>query len=300
MDESIKTAYFGPVEAVASPNIEAYTTAKEATCESFGFPSSCAAGVDDPLTDVIRRGARTLLAQGVEAEVAAWIVDHAHLTDDQGHRQVVRNGHAPPRSVVTGVGPIEVTRPRVHDRRTPMARERFTSKILPPYLCKAGVIAPGRSESPGSRSRVRPLSGGGDFGKALAALVGPECPGLSAFTVVRLKQAWEQEYRDIRRRDLSDKRYVYVWADPRNRRLLQRPAQRTPHLHPGADGRDAGRPERTDRRGRRLPRIRAVVEIAAAGRQATRAEGRSRVGHQLIGDLIAGISFTDGVRSQAA
>ena len=69
-----------------------------------------------------------------------WIDGHAHLTDERGHRQVVRNGHADSRTVVTSVGPMDVTMPRVHDRRSPEERERFTSKILPPYLRKAKAI----------------------------------------------------------------------------------------------------------------------------------------------------------------
>lgn len=174
---------------------------------AFPFPATVSVGGIDPLTEVIRQGAKTLLAQAVEAEVAAWIADHAHLTDEQGRRQVVRNGYARPRSVVTGVGPIEVTRPRVHDKRPPADRQRFTSAILPPYLRKAKSI-----------EQLLPwlyLKGvsTGDFNQALSALLGPDCPGLSASTIVRLKQTWEGEYRDWNQRDLSDKRYVYLWAD---------------------------------------------------------------------------------------
>ena len=188
----------------------------QTTHEPFAFPSLAtptttsggdSAGGGDPLTDVIRQGARTLLAQAVEAEVQQWIDDHAHVTDARGHRQVVRNGHAPPRSVVTGIGPVEVTRPRVHDRRPPHARERFTSAILPPYLRKARAI-----EELIPWLYLKGVSTG-DFGEALAALLGPGCPGLSASTVVRLKQTWEADYRGWSARDLTDKRYVYVWAD---------------------------------------------------------------------------------------
>jgi len=179
----------------------------EATAEPFAFPSPVASPPTDPLTELIRRGAKTLLAQAVEAEVAAWIDDHAHLTDARGHRQVVRNGHADPRKVLTGVGPIEVARPRVHDRRPPDQREAFTSKVLPPYLRKAKSI-----EELIPWLYLKGVSTG-DFGEALQALVGPDCPGLSASTVVRLKQTWEADYREWSQRDLSQKRYVYVWAD---------------------------------------------------------------------------------------
>lgn len=180
----------------------------QTTHEPLTFPSPTASPSADPLTDLLRQGARTLLAQAVEAEVAAWIDDHAHITDEQGRRQVVRNGHARPRSVVTGVGPIEVIRPRVHDKRPDAGgREHFTSAILPPYLRKAKAI-----EELIPWLYLKGVSTG-DFGKALASLLGPDCPGLSASTVVRLKQNWEADYRQWSKRDLAGKRYVYVWAD---------------------------------------------------------------------------------------
>jgi hypothetical protein len=90
----------------------------------------------DVLTDLLRDGARRLLAQAIEAEVAAWIDDHAHLKDDQERRQVVRNGHLPERAIQTGIGAVEVQQPRVRDRRPADQREAFTSAILPPYLRK--------------------------------------------------------------------------------------------------------------------------------------------------------------------
>jgi putative transposase len=86
----------------------------------------------DVLTEVLRDGARRMLAQAVEAEVAAWIADHAHLKDESGRQQVVRNGHLPERTIQTGLGPIEVQQPRVRDRRPADQREAFTSAILPP------------------------------------------------------------------------------------------------------------------------------------------------------------------------
>lgn len=179
----------------------------DATTEPIAFPSSSTPAVDDPLTELLRRGARKLLAQAVEAEVAAWIDEHAHLTDGQGHRQVVRNGHAQPRRVVTGLGPVEVKMPRVHDRRAEPERERFTSSILPPYLRKAKSV-----EQLIPWLYLKGVSTG-DFGEALQALLGPDCPGLSATTVTRLKGVWEDEYREWGRRDLSERRYVYLWAD---------------------------------------------------------------------------------------
>lgn len=180
------------------------TGSRQAT-ESFSFPAS--PGEADGLSDILRRGARQLLIEAVEAEVAEWIEGRSHHVDGQGHRQVVRNGHAQPRTIVTGVGPLKVTMPRVHDRRDEDERERFVSKILPPYLRKAKSI-----------DELIPwlyLKGvsTGDFGEALQALLGPKCPGLSASTVTRLVSSWQSEHADWSKRDLSDKHYAYVWAD---------------------------------------------------------------------------------------
>ncbi len=179
----------------------------QVTNDSLLFPSSDGQFTADPLTEVIRQGARRLLMQAVEAEVAVWINERAHLIDKQGHRQVVRNGYAEPRTIVTGVGPVEVTMPRVHDRRPQGEREPFTSKILPPYLRKAKSV-----EELIPWLYLKGISTG-DFNEALAALLGPNCPGLSASTVTRLKAIWEAEYKQWNERDLNDKRYVYVWAD---------------------------------------------------------------------------------------
>src|SRR5437773_6406872 len=90
----------------------------------------------DVLSEVLRRGAQKLLAEAIEAEVADWVERHRPCVDDQGHRQVVRNGHLPARTILTGVGPVAVKQPRVQDRRPPQQREKFTSAILPPYLRK--------------------------------------------------------------------------------------------------------------------------------------------------------------------
>jgi putative transposase len=182
----------------------------QTTREPFSFPSSRPAGDDsggDMLTEVIRHGARELLAQAVQAEVTEYIDARSHLTDGSGRRLVVRNGHLPTRKIVTGVGPVEVTQPRVHDRRPPEVRERFTSKILPPYLRKAKSV-----DELIPWLYLKGISTGG-FTEALAALLGPNCPGLSASTVVRLKQTWEDDYERWNQRDLTGKRYVYIWAD---------------------------------------------------------------------------------------
>jgi transposase-like protein len=110
--------------------------------------------------------------------------------------------------VVTGLGPIEVAMPRVHDRRTESeGRERFTSKVLPPYLRRADSI-----DELIPWMYLKGISTG-DFNETLAALVGPECPGLSATTVTRLVSQWQDDHAEWSKRDLSGKHYVYVWAD---------------------------------------------------------------------------------------
>jgi putative transposase len=161
----------------------------------------------DLLSELLRQGAQKLLAQAIEAEVSEWIESHAHVRDEAGHRQVVRNGSMPARTITTGVGPVEVKQPRVHDRRSPEERQKFTSAILPPYLRKTKSI-----EELIPWLYLKGVSTG-DFSEALAALLGPDAPGLSASTVTRLKAVWETEYQAWSQRSLKDKRYVYVWAD---------------------------------------------------------------------------------------
>ena len=112
-------------------------SSSQSTADPLPFPSQT---VQDVLTAVLRDGAQRMLSQAIEAEVADWIESHGHLTNEQGHRQVVRNGHLPGRTIVTGVGPVEVAQPRVHDRRASGEHPRFSSKILPPYLRKTKSI----------------------------------------------------------------------------------------------------------------------------------------------------------------
>jgi putative transposase len=161
----------------------------------------------DVLTEILRDGAQRLLAQAVEAEVAEWIGARADVTDAAGRRQVVRNGYLPKRSITTGIGPIEVEQPRVLDRRTTAEAEPFSSKILPPYLRKTKSL-----EELIPWLYLKGVSTGG-FDEALAALLGPNCPGLSASTVTRLKTSWEGEFQEWNQRSLEGKQYVYLWAD---------------------------------------------------------------------------------------
>jgi transposase-like protein len=176
--------------------------------ESTALPVAGPSGLgDDPLTDILRRGARTLLAQAIEAEVAAYLQDRAHLTDQAGHQQVVRNGFLPERTVLTGIGPVEVKQPRVRDRRPADERETFRSAILPRYLRKAKSL-----EDLIPWLYLKGVSTG-DFTDALKALLGPDAPGLSATTVTRLKEGWQAEFEAWNTRSLAGKHYVYLWAD---------------------------------------------------------------------------------------
>lgn len=161
----------------------------------------------DVLGELLRTGAQRMLAQAIEAEVAEWIDAHDHLRDDAGRRQVVRNGYAAERTIVTGVGPLEVQAPRVHDRRRGADRERFTSQILPPYLRKTKNL-----EELIPWLYLKGISTGG-FSEALQALVGPDCPGLSANTVTRLVAGWQDEFAAWNSRSLVGKEYVYLWVD---------------------------------------------------------------------------------------
>lgn len=160
----------------------------------------------DVLTSILRQGAQRMLAQAIEDEVGEWIQTHQQI-DAHGRRQVVRNGFLPERTIVTGLGEIAVKQPRVHDRRPAQEREHFTSKILPPYLRKTKSI-----EELIPWLYLKGISTGG-FHEALQALLGPDCPGLSATTITRLKSVWEQEHEEWSKRPLAGKEYVYVWAD---------------------------------------------------------------------------------------
>jgi transposase-like protein len=180
-----------------------YATMQEVTTTPLTFPSTSR----DALSEILRQGAQAMLTTAIEAEVAEWIDSHRHLEDERGHRQVVRNGYLPERSITTGLGPVKVRQPRVHDRRIGETAEPFSSKILPPYLRKTRSI-----EELLPWLYLKGISTG-DFNEALSALVGPECPGLSASTVTRLVAQWQDEYKDWSKRPLADKHYVYLWVD---------------------------------------------------------------------------------------
>jgi transposase-like protein len=160
------------------------------------------------LDEIVREGARRMLAAALEQEVAAYIAAHAGERDEEGRRLVVRNGHARPRQVTTVAGAVEVTAPRVNDKRTDLAtggRMRFSSAILPPWCRKSPKV-----------TEVLPLLylhglSSKDFIPALEQFLGSGA-GLSASAITRLTEAWQEEYRRWCDRDLSGADYVYCWA----------------------------------------------------------------------------------------
>ena len=181
-----------------------YATMAESTTQSLAFPGSSA---KDVMTEILRRGAQQMLTQAIEEEVVEWLQQRTNLHDAQGRHQVVRNGYLPQRTITTGIGPVEVQQPRVRDHRSAGEAERFTSKILPPYLRKTKSI-----EELIPWLYLKGVSTG-DFSEALAALLGKDAKGLSASTITRLKKVWEDEYQEWNKRSLSGEEYVYVWAD---------------------------------------------------------------------------------------
>jgi putative transposase len=195
----------GVFEASTSPSKERYAVSNDTVIKLIQ-PGT----FNDQLTDVLRNGARALLAQAVEAEVADFLGTHADLKTEDGRRRVVRHGHLPEREVMTGIGPVAVRQPRVRDREAAAddpERIHFSPAILPPYAR--------RSKSLEMLIPILYLKGisTGDFEEALTALLGKDAPGLSASTIARLKDVWVDEHKRWNERDLSAKRYVYAWAD---------------------------------------------------------------------------------------
>ena len=161
----------------------------------------------DALAQVLHAGARRMLATAIESEVKDYLANREHLVDEADRRLVVRNGHLPERSIQTPLGDVPIKQPRVRDRRLADERETFQSSILPPYLRKTKAL-----EDLLPWLYLKGISTG-DFSEALAALLGPDAPGLSASTITRMKAGWEDEYKDWKGRSLEGKRYVYLWAD---------------------------------------------------------------------------------------
>jgi putative transposase len=165
--------------------------------------------LDDALTTILRTGARQLLAQAVELEAEVFLAAMKELKLPDGRDRLVRHGHGPERRIQTGIGPVEVARVKIRDRGAAGGDERirFTSAILPLWAR--------RTKSLDALLPVLYLRGisTGDFQEALAALLGKEAPNLSPAVISRLTAEWQGEYERWQKRDLSARRYVYVWAD---------------------------------------------------------------------------------------
>ena len=159
----------------------------------------------DPLTTLLRDGARKLIAQAVEAELETFLAAYEGLADERGRRAVVRNGYLPERQVMTGIGEVNVQVPKTRDRSG--SGVHFRSSLIPPYLKRTKRVE--------TLLPVLYLKGisTGDFQEALGALLGEEARGLSPATISRLKSVWQTEYETWAKRDLSASRYVYLWAD---------------------------------------------------------------------------------------
>jgi putative transposase len=176
--------------------VKVHTTASSTPADEVGTPT---------LDEIAREGARRMLVAALEAEVAEYIECHRQERDENGHRRVVRNGHARPRKLTMGCGTVEIAAPGVHDRRS---ERRFTSQILPPSMRKSPAVA-----------EVLPILylrglSTGDFQEALPVLLAEErSAGLSPSVISRLTAEWEEEYRSFQQRDLSERDYVYVWVD---------------------------------------------------------------------------------------
>ncbi len=178
----------------------------DTTVHAFQHPDE----IDDPLTLVLRDGARRLLAQAVEAEAEAFLATMAEERLADGRARLVRHGHGPERAIHTGIGPVPVRRAKLRDRGADgLGQDRitFTSAILPKWAR--------RTRSLDALLPVLYLRGisTGDFQEALAALLGKDAPNLSPSVIGRLKEDWQAEYDRWQRRDLSARRYVYIWAD---------------------------------------------------------------------------------------
>jgi putative transposase len=164
---------------------------------------------EDPLTDILRSGARRLLAQAVELEAEAFLARMQDLKLPDGRDRLVRHGHGPERMIQTGIGPVAVSRVKIRDRGAASDddRVRFSSSILPKWAR--------RTRSLDALLPILYLRGvsTGDFQEALAALLGRDAPNLSPSVIARLSAEWQAEYEHWQRRDLSARRYVYLWAD---------------------------------------------------------------------------------------
>ncbi len=201
----------------------------DSTVVLFAHPDA----TDDPLTSILRDGARRLLAQAVEMEAEAFLASMKELKLDDGRDRIVRHGHGPERTIQTGIGPVPVSRVKLRDRGVEEAasdRVTFTSAILPKWARRTKSL-----EALLPVLYLRGLSTG-DFQDALAALLGKGAPNLSPSVIGRLKEDWTLDYDRWQRRDLSAKHYVYLWADGV---YLQARMEDSAALHAGCHRRDA-------------------------------------------------------------
>jgi putative transposase len=159
----------------------------------------------DALTELLRLGSKKLLHQAIEAEINELLSAYQHERDEHGHQRLVRNGYHPARHIQTSIGPIEVQVPRVRDRKDNAIK--FTPSFLPPYLRRTKNI-----EELLPVLYLKGVSTGG-FSEALEALLGKDAPGLSASTISKLKDVWQDEYEQWSQRSLAIKHYVYFWVD---------------------------------------------------------------------------------------
>jgi putative transposase len=168
-------------------------------------PPESSTSFNDALSELVRQGARQIIAQAVESELQTFLGHYQDLKDAQGRQAVVRNGYLPERTVVTGIGEVSVQVPKVRDRSHQGIK--FNSTLLPPYLK--------RSKSVEEMLPWLYLKGvsTGDFSEALASLLGAQAEGLSASTISRLKAKWVSEHQQWQTRSLAHKRYVYCFAD---------------------------------------------------------------------------------------
>jgi transposase-like protein len=182
---------------------------KENNTDISELPLNVSNGFKDELTELLKTGARKMLQAAIEDEVTEYIDRNSGDIDDNGHRLVVRNGHHPERNLQTGLGDIPIKKPKINDKRYDDDGDKFLfqSTIVPPYLKRTKSI-----EELVPWLYLRGISTG-DFPSALEAILGKHASGLSATSVVRLKKHWEGDFSDWSRRDLSNKRFIYMWAD---------------------------------------------------------------------------------------
>ena len=163
----------------------------------------------DALTELIREGAKKIVMEAVETEIEYFIDQFRSIRLENGKQRVVRNGYLPPRKITTGVGDVEVKVPRARDKMGKLADEeiQFQSSLIPKYLRKTGSV-----ENLIPWLYLKGISAG-DMAEALESIVGKDACGFSQPVVSKLKKKWREDYNSWQKRDLSKKRYVYIWVD---------------------------------------------------------------------------------------